>query len=191
MVRVTGVGARVGGGGGFVGAAASRRPRPALLLGNPRGGTRAANKHFATVQWSGTRGCLALFALRARSVGAMHRPHHLVVRTSRCGRDNPGSTPGAVISAGVTVTEQLTQRASVGLRPLPKGCTLRARGGRPRAHGGLPAENTYLPDVNLARGGRGRGAARGRHLSNLGAQRDRCHANALSAQWQRMPLLKV
>ena len=25
-------------------------------------------------------------------------PHRLVVRTSRCGRDNPGSTPGAVIS---------------------------------------------------------------------------------------------
>ena len=25
------------------------------------------------------------------------RPHRLVVRTSRCGRDNPGSTPGAVI----------------------------------------------------------------------------------------------
>ena len=27
------------------------------------------------------------------------RPHRLVVRTSRCGRDNPGSTPGAVISS--------------------------------------------------------------------------------------------
>ena len=26
-----------------------------------------------------------------------HGPHRLVVRTSRCGRDNPGSTPGAVI----------------------------------------------------------------------------------------------
>ena len=25
------------------------------------------------------------------------RPHRLVVRTSRCGRDNPGSTPGAVM----------------------------------------------------------------------------------------------
>ena len=23
-----------------------------------------------------------------------HSPHRLVVRTSRCGRDNPGSTPG-------------------------------------------------------------------------------------------------
>ena len=28
------------------------------------------------------------------------RPHRLVVRTSRCGRDNPGSTPGAVILNG-------------------------------------------------------------------------------------------
>ena len=27
----------------------------------------------------------------------MHRPHRLVVRTSRRGRDNPGSTPGGVI----------------------------------------------------------------------------------------------
>ena len=26
-----------------------------------------------------------------------HGPHRLVVRTSRCGRDNPGSTPGVVI----------------------------------------------------------------------------------------------
>ena len=26
------------------------------------------------------------------------RPHRLVVRTSRCGRDNPGSTPGVVIT---------------------------------------------------------------------------------------------
>ena len=26
----------------------------------------------------------------------VHRPHRLVVRTSRCGRDNPGSTPGEV-----------------------------------------------------------------------------------------------
>ena len=26
-----------------------------------------------------------------------HRPHRLVVRTSRCGRDNPGSTPGVDI----------------------------------------------------------------------------------------------
>ena len=25
------------------------------------------------------------------------RPHRLVVRTSRCGRDNPGSTPGVVM----------------------------------------------------------------------------------------------
>ena len=28
---------------------------------------------------------------------ALHGPHRLVVRTSRCGRENPGSTPGAVI----------------------------------------------------------------------------------------------
>ena len=27
----------------------------------------------------------------------INRPHRLVVRTSRCGRDNPGSTPGVVI----------------------------------------------------------------------------------------------
>jgi hypothetical protein len=27
----------------------------------------------------------------------MHGPHRLVVRTLRCGRDNPGSTPGVVI----------------------------------------------------------------------------------------------
>ena len=26
-----------------------------------------------------------------------HGPHRLVVRTSRCGRDNPGSTPGVDI----------------------------------------------------------------------------------------------
>ena len=28
------------------------------------------------------------------SCGWEHSPHRLVVRTSRCGRDNPGSTPG-------------------------------------------------------------------------------------------------
>ena len=28
---------------------------------------------------------------------AAKRPHRLVVRTSRCGRDNPGLTPGVVI----------------------------------------------------------------------------------------------
>ena len=34
--------------------------------------------------------------------GAAHKaPHRLVVRTSRCGRDNPGSTPGAVTSAAL------------------------------------------------------------------------------------------
>ena len=32
-----------------------------------------------------------------RSGGIEQGPHRLVVRTSRCGRDNPGSTPGVVI----------------------------------------------------------------------------------------------
>ena len=37
---------------------------------------------------------------------AMCSPHRLVVRTSRCGRDNPGSTPGADIAcANVSVDE--------------------------------------------------------------------------------------
>ena len=39
----------------------------------------------------------ALRSLHALVVLALHdfqRPHRLVVRTSRCGRDNPGSTPG-------------------------------------------------------------------------------------------------
>ena len=36
------------------------------------------------------------FLLKANRQG----PHRLVVRTSRCGRDNPGSTPGAVMLAG-------------------------------------------------------------------------------------------
>ena len=34
----------------------------------------------------------------ARAIGK--RPHRLVVRTSRCGRDNPGSTPGVDMSPG-------------------------------------------------------------------------------------------
>ena len=36
---------------------------------------------------------------------AEHGPHRLVARTSRCGRDNPGSTPGVVIwrASGVPV----------------------------------------------------------------------------------------
>ena len=34
--------------------------------------------------------CLSSVASR----GWGHSPHRLVVRTSRCGRDNPGSTPG-------------------------------------------------------------------------------------------------
>ena len=33
----------------------------------------------------------------ARNGGIDQGPHRLVVRTSRCGRDNPGSTPGVVI----------------------------------------------------------------------------------------------
>jgi hypothetical protein len=31
-------------------------------------------------------------------------PHRLVVRTSRCGRDNPGLTPGAVIIPRLPLT---------------------------------------------------------------------------------------
>ena len=31
------------------------------------------------------------------AVANLHGPHRLVARTSRCGRDNPGSTPGVVI----------------------------------------------------------------------------------------------
>ena len=34
---------------------------------------------------------------QGRSGGIEQGPHRLVVRTSRCGRDNPGSTPGVVI----------------------------------------------------------------------------------------------
>ena len=30
-------------------------------------------------------------------IGSAKRPHRLAVRTSRCGRDNPGLTPGVVI----------------------------------------------------------------------------------------------
>ena len=36
-------------------------------------------------------------ALSIKSTPPAKRPHRLVVRTSRCGRDNPGSTPGVVI----------------------------------------------------------------------------------------------
>ena len=33
----------------------------------------------------------------AKATEGIRRPHRLVVRTSRCGRDNPGSTPGVDI----------------------------------------------------------------------------------------------
>ena len=35
-------------------------------------------------------------AWNLQDLAFMHRPHRLVVRTSRCGRDNPGLTPGVV-----------------------------------------------------------------------------------------------
>ena len=38
------------------------------------------------------------------------RPHRLVVRTSRCGRDNPGSTPGVVMQVRQTVEIHDTDR---------------------------------------------------------------------------------
>ena len=43
------------------------------------------------------RGREGLNAGGARSLGIEQGPHRLVVRTSRCGRDNPGSTPGVDI----------------------------------------------------------------------------------------------
>ena len=36
-------------------------------------------------------------------------PYRLVVRTSRCGRDNPGSTPGVVITISPLAQALLTQ----------------------------------------------------------------------------------
>ena len=41
------------------------------------------------------------FSLKANRQG----PHRLVVRTSRCGRDNPGSTPGEDIAAWAAIIE--------------------------------------------------------------------------------------
>ena len=38
------------------------------------------------------------------------RPHRLVVRTSRCGRDNPGSTPGVVMQVRRTAEIHGTDR---------------------------------------------------------------------------------
>ena len=54
-------------------------------------------------------------------VGRKHGPHRLVVRTSRRGRDNPGSTPGAVIAAAQLVRHQHVrlQRAIVNHILLP------------------------------------------------------------------------
>ena len=49
--------------------------------------------------------------------GAHFRPHRLVVRTSRCGRDNPGSTPG---EDSASVCWCLTTVKSVNAAPSPK-----------------------------------------------------------------------
>ena len=38
------------------------------------------------------------FAGKVWDLACMHGPHRRVVRTLRCGRDNPGSTPGVVMS---------------------------------------------------------------------------------------------
>ena len=46
------------------------------------------------------------------------RPHRLVVRTSRCGRDNPGSTPGVVMQVHCRGTRQLTRVPADRLRCL-------------------------------------------------------------------------
>ena len=41
-----------------------------------------------------TRACVYLAAAHGCQVGPWKGPYRLVVRTSRCGRNNPGSTPG-------------------------------------------------------------------------------------------------
>ena len=41
------------------------------------------------------------------------RPHRLVVRTSRCGRDNPGSTPGVVNLCRAQILSLLSTMANV------------------------------------------------------------------------------
>ena len=48
---------------------------------------------------------LCLQVLQDISIGLAKRPHRLVVRTSRCGRDNPGSTPGEDIAAWAAIIE--------------------------------------------------------------------------------------
>jgi hypothetical protein len=48
------------------------------------------------------------------------RPHRLVVRTSRCGRDNPGSTPGVVIAEELAFARAALLAPSMSTRPRPR-----------------------------------------------------------------------
>ena len=60
------------------------------LLPNPRFAHRRTGSHHDLLQQPTS----------SKSTSAAKRPHRLVVRTSRCGRDNPGSALGVVIFAG-------------------------------------------------------------------------------------------
>ena len=71
------------------------RPNSQLLAGLGRGLTRWHARSRASAPY----GANAPAQYAASIAVKEHGPHRLVVRTSRRGRDNPGSTPGAVIVA--------------------------------------------------------------------------------------------
>ena len=60
-------------------------------------------------------------------------PHRLVVRTSRCGRDNPGSTPGVVIlsQAAFRSNEIIPER-----EPRPREPNNMTKSGHPESNQG-------------------------------------------------------
>ena len=80
----------------------------------------------ARSQETSRRACLGA-ATSARASSNFTRPtpspHRLVVRTSRCGRDNPGSTPGVDIflsqAYGAMARVQVVARLALGARKLP------------------------------------------------------------------------
>jgi hypothetical protein len=86
-------------------------------------------------------------AVRVRLTLAGRNPHHLMFRTSRCGRDNPGSTPGEDMAREARVGSPAgTGRAPRSAFPLGENsrpdfrtCQRSAKG--PRARNPLPRPN--------------------------------------------------
>ena len=93
--------------------------------------------------------CPTLLYSICNQTSAAKRPHRLVVRTSRCGRDNPGSTPGVVIFPVHQLSQASKQQYS-GFFPVDAWAE-RWRRFHAEARAFLWPPHRYLQQVLLAR----------------------------------------